>query len=404
MRDSLSDEQLADAVRRVIEWVRSDADALFAHVDRAVLRSQAPDVAADPVLSAAIRRSVRSNITAWLDGTYAAPFTAVAANDGLEVVAVAREFRRRGLEEDSIAAFRSGQAAAWERWVEAGSQVLSDPQELNAFLTFSARSIFAFIDATTAAIENRLEGRRRQVHDVDQVQALVSQLLDHGSVDLDKAQLELRYRFDREHLAAILWTEQLDGAEVELDRAVDAIQHHVDGGGLLQAANGGATRWIWLPTGPSTSPGQVISAVRAAAPAVCVACGLPASGLAGFRRSHEQALAAQRVIAASGLHRSADWGELELVALLTGSPSDAREFIARTLGELASADPELRETVRTYLHLGGNATRTADALFAHRNTIIGRIKRADALLPLPIAANGMRIACALEAARWLPAA
>lgn len=404
MDDAPSDEHLAASLRRVIDRVRREEDGLFERVDQAALRGQGAEVVADPVLNAAIRKSVRSNINAWLDAVSRDPFAPVPANDSLEAVSVAREFRRRGLEDASIVAFRDGQAAAWEQWVELGSEIIDDPQELSTFLTYSARSVFAFIDATTAAIEDRLEGRRRQAAETTRQRELVAQILDHRAIDPEEARRALRYRLDDDHLAAIIWTQQLDDAETVLDMAVQAVEHIVGEPGLLQVPHGTATRWIWIGQGQARSPEAIMTAVAEAAPTARLALGLPARGPEGFRRSHREALAAQRLIGASGAQRSADWGELELVALLIRRPSEAQRFITRTLGELASADAELRETVRTYIRLGTNATRTAEVMFTHRNTIIGRIRRADEMLPTPIATNGVRIACALEAARWLPAA
>ncbi|MBA2348711.1 MAG: helix-turn-helix domain-containing protein, partial [Solirubrobacterales bacterium] len=79
----------------------------------------------------------------------------------------------------------------------------------------------------------------------------------------------------------------------------------------------------------------------------------------------------------------------------------ADEFVRRTLGELATAPVELRETLRTYLREDCNATRTARVLFAHRNTVLGRLARADELLPAPLAGRGLQVGLALEIVHWL---
>jgi DNA-binding PucR family transcriptional regulator len=84
--------------------------------------------------------------------------------------------------------------------------------------------------------------------------------------------------------------------------------------------------------------------------------------------------------------------------LTDGAP---REFTARALGNLALADDALRETLRTYLQEQSNAARTAVALGAHRNTVLNRLRRAQELLPEPLAGRTVEVGLALELAHWL---
>ncbi|MGD0455137.1 MAG: helix-turn-helix domain-containing protein, partial [Solirubrobacteraceae bacterium] len=89
------------------------------------------------------------------------------------------------------------------------------------------------------------------------------------------------------------------------------------------------------------------------------------------------------------------------VILASTDEDSAREFTARALGELARADDALRETLRAYLQEGSNATRTALALGAHRNTVLNRLKRAQEILAEPLAGRAVELGLALELARWL---
>jgi len=50
---------------------------------------------------------------------------------------------------------------------------------------------------------------------------------------------------------------------------------------------------------------------------------------------------------------------------------------------------------------GGAKTRTAIALGAHRNTVLNRLRRAQELLPEPLAGRTVEVGLALELARWL---
>jgi DNA-binding PucR family transcriptional regulator len=99
--------------------------------------------------------------------------------------------------------------------------------------------------------------------------------------------------------------------------------------------------------------------------------------------------------------RVARFADVQLVTLALQDEQRAREFVARTLGKLADADPELRDTLCVYIGEQFSAARAARALYTHRNTILNRLQRAERLLPLPLAGHGLEIGIALEIAQWL---
>jgi DNA-binding PucR family transcriptional regulator len=99
--------------------------------------------------------------------------------------------------------------------------------------------------------------------------------------------------------------------------------------------------------------------------------------------------------------RLAGFADVELVALAAHDTDRAAEFVARTLGDLSNAEPELRNTLRTYIREQFSASRAARTLFTHRNTVLNRLQRAEQLLPAPLAERGMEVGVALEIAHWL---
>jgi DNA-binding PucR family transcriptional regulator len=137
-------------------------------------------------------------------------------------------------------------------------------------------------------------------------------------------------------------------------------------------------------------------------PGVRVALGSSGVGMEGFRRGHLDALATQRL-----MHRMpsdlqlAGYEEVQLVVLSTQDEEGAWEFVRGTLGELASADAELRETLRVYIREEFSASRAARALYAHRNTVLNRLTRARELLPAPLDHRGLQVGLALEIVHWL---
>ena len=160
---------------------------------------------------------------------------------------------------------------------------------------------------------------------------------------------------------------------------------------------------ISCPTGLSQGGvADVLARFLAKHPRVRVALGLPRAGVDGFRLSHLDALAAQRLLHdLPGGARVARFADVELIALAAGDLERASEFVARTLGELATADPELRDTLRVYVREEFSASRAARALFAHRNTVTSRLQRAEQLLPAPLGGRGLEVGLALEILHWL---
>lgn len=123
-------------------------------------------------------------------------------------------------------------------------------------------------------------------------------------------------------------------------------------------------------------------------------------GVTGFRRSHSAALAAQRLLADNpdGEQLTA-YRDIEAVVLASQDQQRMGEFITSTLGALRGIDPAqgtLRTTLRVYLDEGGNAARTAARLHTHRNTVLHRIARAEALLGYPVAEHRLAVSLALE--------
>ena len=53
-----------------------------------------------------------------------------------------------------------------------------------------------------------------------------------------------------------------------------------------------------------------------------------------------------------------------------------------------------------YLAEGSSASRAARVLFTHRNTVLGRLARAERLLPVPLEGRGLSVALALEILHW----
>lgn len=115
---------------------------------------------------------------------------------------------------------------------------------------------------------------------------------------------------------------------------------------------------------------------------IVAAVGSPAPGVDGFRASHVEALAAQRITLLNEHHRPLTFfTDVELMTLV-GNTEAMRGFVHRTLGRLAASDEHterLRATVQALVSTGSHDA-AAKLLSVHKNTVRYRVERAEELI------------------------
>jgi DNA-binding PucR family transcriptional regulator len=387
---------VAELIRAGASLLLTAPEALFDEVDEAVLAAT-PDnpLADDPVMADAVRRQNRANLTRWAEANVRAPGARVPADPGVEELSIARDLVRRGLDMDALEGYRVGQNVAWQRWMALAFEMTSDPAELHELLDVTARSIFDYVDQMLARIAAFVNEERAQLRSGTHAQRLevVTLILEGAPIAAARASARLGYELARTHTAAIVWSDRVEPDLGELERAAEEIGRAAGARPLTIVATA-STLWVWVAG--AVDAGEL----RLEGATARVAVGPAGAGVEGFRRSHLDALATQRLMHRSGHLRAAAYEDVQVVALATADDERAQEFVGRTLGELASAPGELRETVRVYLAEGSSATRAARALFTHRNTVLGRLARAERLLPAPLEGRGLSVALALEILHW----
>lgn len=106
------------------------------------------------------------------------------------------------------------------------------------------------------------------------------------------------------------------------------------------------------------------------------------TGLAAVDAAHQLAETALRALPLTHVGVAA-LDERLPGALLVTAPDLSERLIARALGGVLALDPEERDvlllTLRTWLDTGGAAAQTAARLFCHRNTVLNRLRRVEAL-------------------------
>ena len=333
------------------------------------LEAELPLLRDEPDLAEAARASVLANVALILDFANGS-----ASLDDLEpppaAVAFTRELARRNVPVAELdRAYRVAQHALWRWAVAEVRERISDGDAVAAAVESLSEAAFITGDALTAVVMARYAAEReRWVRSAAAVrQATVEEILDGGPVDADAASRRLRYELRQTHHAFVVWAESDDAVPEAAAAALGGPR------GLVVPMGVGIVAG-WSPrVDPDASP-----------PGAVVAFGTPAAGVAGFRRSHQQAMEARRVARAVQVGTTpVRYEDVALLALLTKDLEQARDFAQRTLGPLADRDESalrLAETLYVVLEEQGSPRRAARRLGVHENTVAKRLRAIDALL------------------------
>lgn len=223
---------------------------------------------------------------------------------------------------------------------------------------------------------------------------------------------EIPYDFEGWHVGVAA---EGAGAEQLLHRLADTLDCRI-----LLFPREEAVLWAWLGARRRPDPGDLSRAVdlgreevvgetpgylapAAGRPAVAAALGEAGQGLAGWRLTHRQALAALPV-ASAGSERVVRYGDVSLVAaalrddLLAASLSDS---YLRPLADHPDGE-SLTETLRAYLIAEKNISSTAAALGVSRQTVRNRLCTVEDLLARRLSLCTVELELALRLA-GLPA-
>lgn len=382
-------------IRRAAEQVLSPPEAWIKEMHDAALGGvRMTAIAEDPVLADGTRRTNLANIMHWAASNVSRPGERVTANVTPEILDSVRDLVRRGLDESALDSFRTAQSVAWQLWMELCFELTDDAALLRELLAVTSLSISTFLDDTVATMTERMSTERdelvRGTH--AQRRTTVALLLEGAPIPLSRAETQLGYRLSGVHTAAVLWADGTDAAP-ELESAAAELSRIAGRPGLTVVASA-ASWWVWVP-------GDLSAQSVPEHPTIRIALGRSGSDVEGFRRSHFEALTAQRVLSRP-VHRRRIVGfdEIRLISLLDTDRPLVDDYVADVLGDLRTASAELRSTVRTWIGLQCNTARTAEELYTHRNTIIRRLARAEDLLPRPLRENLLDVAVCLEVLEW----
>ncbi len=323
-------------------------------------------------------------------------------------VEYAREFVRHGVPLESLLrAYHVGHATFFRRWADAvHSDPETDGQRAHA-IELGADWTFEFIEALSARlVQLYADERERWVRSAAAVRSqTVEAVLSGETSDVQASSARLRYDLEREHLAFVVWQERPEetGSEVlaMLERAGQELAAAISEARplLVPGARSLIAGWATWPQSADHDALDRVHLDPRQFPGVLAACGSPAAGVEGFRRSHLEALSARRIATLTRRRPGpvTRYDEVALAALASVDVEQARAFVLAELGPLAADDDRsarLAATLQVYLEENLSPRRTAQRLGVHENTIINRIRTAQEDLPYPIE----RRACELQAA------
>jgi DNA-binding PucR family transcriptional regulator len=311
---------------------------------------------------------------------------------------------RRGLDPTVLMKLaRHGQAVYWPALMELAEREIEEPSvRMRVLTTIYERFSRYMEDSLDRAIAVYQRERDRRVRGAQaRRDETIKALLAGEDLDVEAASRWLGHDLRRYHTAFALWDtgtalDPLDRLE-SLAREVAA---SLGAGRALMTPSGSHGLWMWLATSTPTGPAERARVARLDVPdGVRVAGGLSADGAGGFCRTHEEALAAQRVVIEGNHETTITWyDEVEVVSLLSHDVRGMRALVARELAGLSRRDAlsgKLRLTALAYLRCGGSATAASRELGAHKNTVRYRIQQVEEALGRPLSGQELQLQLAL---------
>ena len=399
-RDAVRDDAAPRAVRELaadlLRSTREISQGLADHLTAAL-----PELAADDELREELLVSAEANIDQVLR-LLRAGADADALVVPIEMAQYVRGLVSRGITLPVLLrSYRLGHAWFWDRWSQALHDRIDSLEDLLVAQEQSSAFMFAYVDRISdILVEDYGTERERIVRGAAQLRGeTVRAILAGEPIDEEHAVQRLGYELRRHHVALRVSS---SASEVRgLERAAREAAVSLGPGEPLVIASGLASLDVWWG---SYEPVGTAALERYEPPeGVRIAFGVPARDVAGFRRSHVEAVQAAREAALAGDSATTvtSYRRVELVSLLASDLPRARRFVAAQLGPLASRSApveRLRETVLAFLGHGGSGTRAAKDLHVHQNTVTYRVKRAEELMGRRVSDDPVELTCALTLA------
>lgn len=312
-----------------------------------------------------------------------------------------------------LRAYRVGQNHLWMTFAERLRTVAGDDPATVATMESVGSLLFEYVDRVSDELAAIYQRERDQwVRSASAVRAeTVRELLDGEPIESGVASKRLVYELRARHVGMIVAAEP-DAEQMPepglLERAATAAAAVVGCREPLLVPVGTSILWAWASVG-ELPDAEVAERLEEHAPSagLRIAVGRAASGVEGFRVTHEEAQHAADIYGETdgSVGRTVSYRALELLSLLTADFDRSRRFVQRELGPLAEPDDataRLRETALSFLDHGGSHLGAAQDLHLHKNTVYTRVRRAERALGAPVVPGRAALHAALMLAVKMP--
>lgn len=374
---------------------------------------QSPELTGDPSLLRLLHETVAANVDTYFS---AIRHTIPVADIAAPAVALehARRLAHRGVPVNALVrGYRLGHSVALQLVLEEIRAAHLDTELTLGVVETMSTLMFGYIDEMSQQVVAAYQAEReRWLENRNALRALrVREILAGENLDIDTMSTAIRYPLRRTHIAIVVWFPQ---SATDTLAAAEAFTKHLAetlgaAGAPLFIPADNTTGWAWIPLPADQTPdvvGQIRDYTQTATNAPWIAIGNPLRSVEGFRRSHQQAMAAYTLAVASGSTRisaASDPGLAAAALLAAQDLSAARAWVAEVLGPLAcatDADERLRETLRVFLHTGSSFKSAGEQLHVHVNTMKYRVHRAIERRGRPIAEDRLDVEIALLLCQW----
>src|SRR5579859_5055891 len=380
-----------------------------------VILREIPQLREDKPVLPLLSSSVHSNVDTCLQVMrHQIDLTAVQAP------AAAVEYARRQAQRGTpltalLRAYRLGHTCFLDWMLRELARQVDDAQMITTGALSMSGTVAGYVDQTSeeivAAYEQERENWLRNRSTVRR--ARIRDLLSAARIDVGAVEAILGYWLRQYHVGVVCWADDaVAGVDniTRLERAVGQVAGKAAcSGEPVFLPRDESSAWAWLPLGIRDTFDATAASTAGVDGGLHFAFGDAAKGTAGFRLTHQQALAAQAVALAAqpAPPRVVAFGEVAPVAMMLGAPELLRAWVLGTLAGLATDDEthaRLRETLLAFLHASGSYKATAERLMLHKNTVQYRIRKAEESLGRSVSENPHDLELALRASHWLGSA
>ncbi|ROO87845.1 PucR-like helix-turn-helix protein [Actinocorallia herbida] len=361
--------------------------------------ARCPELGSDPHLHQLMRSAAQAHWTRFLSDLLGTPHEIHLVQPAAELAA---EIARRRIPLTTLyTMYRVALESTWDYITQMLGDLPPDV-EPSEFLVFFWSRASEWLNGSVGPSVEVYEAERKRLGQGSKARRLelILNVLDGRAPEASRVSAELGgFPISGFSTALILFSDThdslstLETAALRLSRTVGA--HHP-----LTVPPSDRELWCWLS---STSPLDLKALLRSepllSRLRVRATVGTSVSGLAGFVRSHHEAVAARAHCERTGSPAAVTcYEDVEILVLLDKDPEAAMAFARRTLGPLADdtvTAARLRETALSFLsHVTANDA--AAALEIHTNTVRYRLAKVEEILGGPVSRNPVELALAIR--------